>query len=260
MPLPPPTPPLDTFRYWARTQFSTFSKCVGFIDTEDDKGNRGIGTCFHVGEGVYVTARHVVEGRRIVDVGFHDFSVTMELIQDFSRQDLDRPGTLRILEGPVFHPEQTVDVACLRLDYVPKDFIPLGGHFDGYLGQYELLLHRTLVLGYPPVPMTAEPVLVASLGEINALVTLRDRKYVHFLVSSMARGGFSGGPVLVAYNELNQKSGTALLGLVTDSLVRDDGQPETGFMTVLSMEPVYDCLEKNGMLPAVQKVSDDSYA
>ena len=258
MPLPLPTPSLETFRYWARIQFSTYSKCVGFIDTEDDQGNRGIGTCFHVGEGVFVTARHVVEGRRILEVGFHDLSVTMELIQDFSRRDLGRPGALQILEGPVFHPDARVDVACLRMDYVPKDFIPLGGHFDDYLGQYDLLLHRALVLGYPSVPMTSEPVLVASLGEINALVTLRDRKHVHFLVSSMARGGFSGGPVLVAYDELNEKSGTALLGLVTDSLVRDDGQLETGFMTVLSIEPVYDCLESNAMLPAVQRASEES--
>lgn len=92
------------------------------------------------------------------------------------------------------------------------------------------------------------------MGEINALITLRDRKYVHFVVSSIARGGFSGGPVLVAYNESNKKSGTALLGLVTDALVRDHGATETGFMTVLSVEPIYQCLEKNGMLPAVQKM------
>lgn len=260
MPLPPPTPPLDTFRYWARTQFATYSKCVGFIDTEDPKGDRGIGTCFHVGEGVYVTARHVVDGRRIVGVDFHDLSVAMELLQDLDRRDLDRPGDARILAGPVYHPDPTVDVACFRLDYVPADSIPLGGHFDDYLGQYDLLLHRTLVLGYPPVPFTVEPFLVASLGEINALITLRDRKYVHFVVSSIARGGFSGGPVLVAYNELNEKSGTALLGLVTDALVRDHGATETGFMTVLSIEPIYDCLEKNGMLPAEQRVSDDPEA
>lgn len=258
MPLPPPTPPLDTFRYWARTQFTTYSKCVGFIDTEDSKGDRGIGTFFHVGEGVYVTARHVVEGRRIVSIDFHDLSVFTELIQDFGRRGLERPGDVRILEGPIYHPDPTVDVACLRLDYVAADFIPLGGHFDDYLGQYDLLLCRTLVLGYPPVPFTVEPFLVASLGEINALITLRDRKYVHFVVSSIARGGFSGGPVLVAYNELNEDSGTALLGLVTDALVHDHGATETGFMTVLSIEPIYDCLEKNGMLPAGQKMTDEA--
>lgn len=256
----PTTPPLDTFRYWARTQFDTYSKCVGFVDTEDKKGDRSIGTCFHVGEGIYVTARHVVDGRRIVAVDFHNLSVSVELIQDHNRSCLDRPSAIRILEGPVYHPDPTVDVACFRLEYVPADFIPLGGHFDDYLGQYDLLLHRTLVLGYPPVPFTIEPFLVASLGEINALITLRDRKHVHFVVSSMARGGFSGGPVLVAYNEVNEKSGTALLGLVTDALVRDYGATETGFMTVLSIEPIYECLEKNGMLPITQRMSDDPEA
>lgn len=257
MPPPRSTPPLDAFRYWARIQFTTYSRCVGFIDTEDQQGDRQIGTCFHVGEGIYVTARHVIEGRRIVSVDFHDLAVSMELIQDVSRVELDRPGKVQILEGPAYHPDHTVDVACFRLDYVPAEYIPLGGHFDDYLGQYDLLLHRTLVLGYPPVPFTIEPVLVASLGEINALVTLRDRRYVHFLVSTMARGGFSGGPVLVAYNELNEKSGTALLGLVTDALVRDHGATETGFMAVLSIEPIYECLERNGMLPAAQRMNVD---
>jgi hypothetical protein len=111
-------------------------------------------------------------------------------------------------------------------------------------------------MGYPPVPFTTEPFLVASLGEINALVTLRDRRHVHFVVSSMARGGFSGGPVLVAYNELNEGSGTALLGIVTDSLVRNHGETETGFMTVLSIDPIYECLEMNDMLPVAQRMSD----
>ena len=38
----------------------------------------------------------------------------------------------------------------------------------------------------------------------------------------MARGGFSGAPVLVAYDEQNEDGGTAALGLVTESLSEND--------------------------------------
>ncbi|MCA9233150.1 MAG: trypsin-like peptidase domain-containing protein [Planctomycetales bacterium] len=233
-----------------------YSRCVGFVDTEDQEGNRGIGTCFHVGEGVFVTARHVLDGRRILNVDFDDISATEAAENACEPQELEVRDRSLVIRDLCFHPDPTVDVACFRLDYVPSNSIPLGGHFDDFLLKYELLLHPTLVLGYPPVPMTAEPVLIASLGEINASVTLRDRRHVHFLVSSMARGGFSGGPVLVAYNELNEASGTALLGIVTNSLVHQEGKTETGFLAVLSMEPVYVCLEHNGLLPMAQEILD----
>jgi len=248
-------PPLDAFRYWARTQFTRYSKCVGFVESRDSNGDVGIGTCFHVGEGVFVTARHVVDGRGGLTVGFDDFSVALTLMRDSTRSHIERLDEIRITNEPMYHPDPSVDVACLRLDYVPEEFIPLGGHFSDYLGQYDLLLHRTLVMGYPPVPLSDRALLVASAGEVNAMTTLYGRQEVHFLVSSMARGGFSGGPVLVGYNELNESAGTALLGLVTEALIRDGSSPETGYMAVVSVDPIYECLAANNMLPATQAFS-----
>lgn len=108
---------------------------------------------------------------------------------------------------------------ALGLNPTPA-WIPLGGHLDDYLGQHELVLYRTLVLGYPPIPLTKVPKIVASVGEVNALIELYDGSHhPHFLISTMARGGFSGSPVLVAYNEDNPDSGTAVLGIVTQSLI-----------------------------------------
>lgn len=245
-------PHLDNFRYWARHQFAAYRACIAFVESCDENGDIGVGTCFHVGEGVFLTARHVMENRQNFKIGFDDDSVTMELLQSSEYHGKLCPGELEIVDGPYYHPDAGVDVACFRADHVPKDFIPLGGHLEDFLGQYDLLLHRVLVLGHPPIPHADRPVLVASLGEINALATLYDRKYPHFLVSVMARGGFSGGPVLVAYDELNEKSGTAVLGLIPESLVRNSGQPETGYMAVLTVDPIYECLETHGMLPKAQ--------
>lgn len=123
------------------------------------------------------------------------------------------------------------------------------------MGQYELVLHRTLILGYPPVPFTNKPLLVASLGEINALADLRATPHPHFIVSSLARGGFSGGPALVAYDEANAHSGTAALGVVTQSLCKNGEPEQLGYMAVLTVEPIYMMLEQHCILPAEQKLN-----
>jgi hypothetical protein len=39
-----------------------------YICAEDKEVKRGIGSAFHVGEGVFVTARHVVEHKQILEV------------------------------------------------------------------------------------------------------------------------------------------------------------------------------------------------
>ena len=123
---------------------------------------------------------------------------------------------------------------------------------NNWLGQYELVLHQVLLLGYPPIPFSDHPVLVASAGEVNALIEKYTGGHPHFIVSSMARGGFSGGPALVAYNEADEQTGTAALGLVTESLNRNDQVTELGYTAVLTVEPIYDCLEKHGLLPTCQ--------
>lgn len=62
-----------------------------------------------------------------------------------------------------------------------------------------------------------------------------------------ARGGFSGG---VAISEENYA-----IGLVTRSLVTEVGSVESGYMAVLGVEPIYQCLARHKMLPAVQSDS-----
>lgn len=246
----PPDP--DNFRYWARTQFAAYRGCIAFVETSDAAKQIGIGSCFHVGDGVFVTARHVVENRTINEIGFDDDAVNQELLQDRKHWGRQRHGRVNVVEGPHFHPDQNVDVACFKVDPHPKAFIPLGGHLDDYLLQYELVLYRTIVLGYPLIPFTKRPVLVASVGEVNALFDLYLGGHPHFIISTMARGGFSGSPVLVAYNEDNKASGTAVLGIVTQSLTQDHKAPEHGYMAVLTVEPIYKCLEEHKLLPACQ--------
>jgi hypothetical protein len=245
---------LDVFRYWARIQFNKYKNSIAYIASEDDEGSHNIGTCFHVGEGVFVTARHVIESRRNIEIGFDDPHLKTDLLFGSHYWSVGSPHTISITQGPFYHSDASVDVACFRANVSPDEAIPLGGHFDEYLSEHEFLLNKTLVVGYPSIPLTDRPVLVASTGEVNSIVDLYNGRHPHFLISTMARGGFSGGPVLIAYNELNEDSGTAALGLVTQSLVKDFSAPEYGYMAVLTVEPIYACLESAGVLPKCQLI------
>jgi hypothetical protein len=68
----------------------------------------------------------------------------------------------------------------------------------------------------------------------------------------MARGGFSGAPVLFSYDEINPTGMTAALGLVTESLSVNGREPELGYTAVLTVEPIFVCLEQHGLLPSCQ--------
>lgn len=244
----------DPAARWGRDAFNTYRGCVAFVVTEDDHGTQGIGTCFHVGEGVFVTARHVVEGRTISEIGFDDDLTALSLLEDPKHWDRKPQGSVTITRGPLFHSNAEIDLACFVAEPYPKRSIPLGGHLDDWMGQYELVLYRTLVLGYPPVQLTKKPLLVASLGEVNALTDLYCSPHPHFIVSSTARGGFSGGPALVAYDEANPDGGTAALGVVTQALCKNGEPEQLGYMAVLTIEPVYGMLEQHGILPVAQKL------
>jgi len=52
---------MDTSR--ARELFQKYGAAVAYVEVESTTGERGLGSAFHVGEGVFVTARHVVDGR-----------------------------------------------------------------------------------------------------------------------------------------------------------------------------------------------------
>ena len=203
-----------------------YSPAVRPIVTTNQDGDEGIGSAFHVGEGTFVTARHVVEG-----------------MQSASLLPSDAPwvGSPPIPIQPLFHEDPKIDVAvfCVpQLSHLPA--IVLGGHLDDRINDDAFLLNEVVVLGYPPIPLARGPVLIAAKGAISAVVDLRQIDHVHFVLTAMARGGFSGGVVLSEWK--------FALGVVTMSLIRDDAPAELGYLTVLSVEPIYNCLGQNGLL------------
>jgi hypothetical protein len=164
----------------------------------------------------------------------------------------------------MLHPGPDVDVAALRLEGPlisredPRPWptrpgrpgtpvVQLGGWLDDWLGD-ELTLEPVLIMGYPPIPFGRGPLLVAARAEINTVLDKRTERHPYFIVSAMARGGFSGS---LAISEFE-----AALGVTTESLIMDDQPAQLGYFAVLSVEPVYDCLDHHGVLPAVQGMGE----
>jgi S1-C subfamily serine protease len=241
--------------------YEVYRPSVAYVDVEDAKtGDRGIGSAFHIGEGVFVTAAHVVRNKHVLELGTtHSYAV-----RDPAPRIKDKPyrgcPPLRVKDPRVLLPNDVSadthgpDVALIVVELANEGppALKLGRHLDDWMMSDEMVLHRTLLLGYPPVPLTNNVQLIAVTCEVNARVTdLRTSAHPHFIISSMARGGFSGGPVL-------HEAGF-VLGLVTESLVRDSRPEEFGFMTVLTVEPIFKLLVALKRLPAIQKEGWDGY-
>src|SRR6516162_131179 len=52
----------------ARQLYAQHASAMAYIDVEKPDRTRSIGSAFHIGDGVFVTARHVVDGNRILEV------------------------------------------------------------------------------------------------------------------------------------------------------------------------------------------------
>ncbi|HHY0422876.1 TPA: trypsin-like peptidase domain-containing protein [Vibrio parahaemolyticus] len=241
----------------SRELFKKYAAAVVYVNVELPNGDQSIGTAFHVGSGVFITARHVVDGTKILEVA----NTTDYYVPDESGNMTihGKEGTYRSISSskgkvvgePYFHPDESVDIAALIIEGIECPVIPLGSHLDDWMNDEEFSLAQVVIMGYPPVPFSKGPTLISSRAEVNAVIDKYTGGHPHFIVSSIARGGFSGGPCLIEWN--------FALGVVTESLVESDGSPESGYMAVISIEPVYVCLSHHGIFPKEQAEGWDGF-
>ena len=117
-----------------------------------------------------------------------------------------------------------------HLGYGERDIIPIGDHLDDWIDT-SLIMSDVLLMGYPRVPFAARMPLVPVAGQVSLALSRYDVSPVHFVISTMARRSFSGGPVISEYD--------FLLGVATEVLVHKS-ITETGFTAVLSVEQIWD--------------------
>ena len=224
--------------------FRSYKPALVRITVKTSTGNFSTGTGFHIGDGWLVTAAHVLRSGHVE-----------ELVSEHLATPLN-------LESVIFNKDDRIDLALLKTDldlshylhkttiygspkgFVQTDHIQLGGHLDDWLGD-ELVLSKVLLMGYPPIPFSRHAVLLASEGEVNAVVDKYSGPHPHFIISCPARGGFSGGPVLSEYG--------FLLGVLTESLVMDGKDAETGYSSAISIEPLLVMLHDNGIYPGTNR-------
>jgi len=203
-------------------------KAMAYIEVESPDSTTGIGSAFHIGEGVFVTARHVVDNNKILKMAR-------------TEQKYDEEKVIEIIEDPLFHPNSDIDVAIIKTANSNLPFIEIGGHLDDWINK-SFILSKVVVMGYPPIPLSKEPTLVTTMAEINGIVdTYLGSNHPQFILSSMARGGFSGGVALL-------NDGSAL-GVITESLVSNNQPAELGYFSVLTIEPILSCLAHNKAMP-----------
>jgi hypothetical protein len=188
--------------------------------------------------------------------------VSEEYIQEYDKkfgQTSEMPTLFRhylkpleIIEGPCFPTQEGLDVAAFRVrDIHPATgIVKLGIHWDDWVHRALWNMADAIILGYPPIPMVNTPQLVAARAEIHTFVVPRHVHSVHFILSAMPRGGFSGG---VAIHE----NGDAL-GVVTSAFVNADLPEQIGFFAVLSVEAIVHCLAENGLYPEPQRKYPES--
>jgi hypothetical protein len=214
------------------------------ITVKTDAGDLSNGSAFHIGDGWLATAAHVVNAGKIE-----------EIVSEYCSQDL-------VIEKIIVHKDEKVDLAIIKTNldlnhyltkttivsppegFVQTDHLEIGGHLDDWIGD-ELVLSKVLLMGYPPIPFSNGPVLLASEGEVNAVVDKYNGPHPHFVISNMGRGGYSGGPVISEYG--------FLLGVLTESLVMNNQSEELGYSSAISVEPLLVLLQENGVYPGKNK-------
>jgi hypothetical protein len=224
------------------------------LETTNTSGDHGIATGFHVGDGVVITARHVVEGMRSVRLARSS-------------------GNEGKIEHIIFPTNPLADVALLRTDldssyylenthihgmtYRKTDHLQLGVEWDDFADE-SLVLCDVIVMGYPPIP-TAFPTLVTIRAQINAIIdqypTGGQAPPPSYVLSGIPRGGFSGAPMIVDVGD-----NSCVLGVVTTALVSNHGSPETGFMAATTVESVLQLLHENGLYPGDNELAVKAFA
>jgi S1-C subfamily serine protease len=153
-----------------------YASAVAYLAVEKPNGDQTVGSAFHIGDGVFVTARHVVENNKVLEIGITtpryvaDSKGLARIAGKPGRYTLIPPGTGVIEAAPLLHPDPSIDIALLRVSGLEPPVVYLGTHLDDWINDEAFVLATVVILGYPPIPHSDRPVLVAARAEINAII------------------------------------------------------------------------------------------
>lgn len=167
-------------------------QACAYVAVKDQGGNIGIGSSFHLGDGYYATARHVVFNMEIEK--FCPFTSAYLLDDEICEEDRIASNT-KVFDGEkahisynihyrklpeilnvYFHQDAAIDIAIIQVGGIDRNTpsLILPPFLDDALGATDLLLEEVLIFGYPPILFTEEPNIVVATGQVNAVVDTVD--------------------------------------------------------------------------------------
>ena len=164
-----------------------FEKSVIPIEGEKEDGFRDIGSAYYIGNRMFVTAAHCVNGLKTFNLlkGI-DTEQTIKLKEVWFAKDQDPMS----YDLAIIVAEEDIDAPALNFDEVT-------------------VLDPVIVMGYPPIPgilpiQTTETATVgavitqqkSAIGEVVAPAKNYLSKLDCFLINARVKGGNSGGPVI----------------------------------------------------------------
>ncbi len=223
--------------------YHSLKECVVRMTVTDANGDQATGAGFHIGQGYFVTARHVVEGKaKVVAEQMEGLAMINSIDVKSAYFPADPKIDLAVLQTEIHFTDYYLQGYKSMQGRTLDDFrgIPLGALVDDAVSD-DHILEEVLLMGFPPIPLSDRPELVVVRGEINAtMLRYIGPNYYYHIISTVARGGFSGGPVV--------DSNGFLLGVFTESLIANGKETELGFAAVLSIEPLLTLLKDNGIV------------
>lgn len=137
-----------------------------------------IGSGFFIDSNTIVTCKHVYQG----------------LIREKIYIE-DEEGKKYTIIQVTPHPKDDIDIIKLT---TKEDF----DFFTHTIENEIMLTERVIVFGYPPIPLSSKPFLMANLGEVSSIVDNYLDGTDCIILSCILRPGNSGGPIINEYGKL----------------------------------------------------------
>lgn len=134
--------------------------------------DENVGSGFFIDENTLVTCKHVYYGLDKSKIYYED-----------------EEGKRYTIKKVIPHPNDKIDIIKLVTN---EKF----NNFTYSIEEEVILTEKVIVFGYPPIPLSSKPFLLANLGEISSIVDNYLDGTDCIILSCLLRPGNSGGPII----------------------------------------------------------------